>query len=185
MNAPIARRRRPSRGVATTLRKSNGVSQLVGAVVGARKRRHPRCETCPPNRINAIRDDRVREIVDEELKQGLLWPEPRIGLNPSFAEGAWIDDIVGQQLLHPECSQIFRIKPDASGTGSPLRLHKHQLDAVVAARVGRNYVLTTGTGSGKSLAYIVPIVDHVLRGARRMGIKAIIVYPMNALANIQ
>ena len=53
---------------------------------------------------------------------------------------------------------------------------------------GKSYVLTTGTGSGKSLAYIVPIVDAVLRetrrdGGRRPGVKAIVVYPMNALAN--
>src|SRR6185437_12487650 len=48
-----------------------------------------------------------------------------------------------------------------------------------------NYVLTTGTGSGKSLAYIVPIVDHVLRRGSGKGIQAIIVYPMNALANSQ
>jgi hypothetical protein len=48
------------------------------------------------------------------------------------------------------------------------------------------YVLTTGTGSGKSLAYIVPIVDAVLRsGARDKRVKAIVVYPMNALANSQ
>ena len=55
---------------------------------------------------------------------------------------------------------------------------------------GASYVLTTGTGSGKSLAYIVPIVDAVLRengdrGSRRPGVKAIVVYPMNALANSQ
>jgi ATP-dependent helicase YprA (DUF1998 family) len=37
----------------------------------------------------------------------------------------------------------------------------------------------------KSLAYIVPIVDAVLRGPRRRGIRAIVVYPMNALANSQ
>ena len=47
-------------------------------------------------------------------------------------------------------------------------LHQHQADAIRAASTGANYVLTTGTGSGKSLAYIVPIVDHVLRnGAGR------------------
>ena len=51
-------------------------------------------------------------------------------------------------------------------------------------------MLTTGTGSGKSLAYIVPIVDRVLRD-RQAGdrpaqrVRAIIVYPMNALANSQ
>lgn len=46
-------------------------------------------------------------------------------------------------------------------------------------------MLTTGTGSGKSLAYIVPIVDHVLRNGSGKGIQAIVVYPMNALANSQ
>ncbi len=49
----------------------------------------------------------------------------------------------------------------------------------------RNYVLTTGTGSGKSLSYIVPIVDHVLRTGSGGGVKAVVVYPMNALANSQ
>src|SRR2546429_2109363 len=57
--------------------------------------------------------------------------------------------------------EIFRL--EGSGQGKPLRLHKHQTDAVKVARTGHNYVLTTGTGSGKSLAYIIPIVDHVLR----------------------
>jgi len=50
-------------------------------------------------------------------------------------------------------------------------------------------VLTTGTGSGKSLAYIIPVVDRVpaakTAGTYRPGIKAIVVYPMNALANSQ
>ena len=46
-------------------------------------------------------------------------------------------------------------------------------------------MLTSGTGSGKSLTYIVPIVDHVLRNGSGRGIQAIGVYPMNALANSQ
>jgi ATP-dependent helicase YprA (DUF1998 family) len=46
-------------------------------------------------------------------------------------------------------------------------------------------VLTTGTGSGKSLSYIVPIVDRILRQGGGDGIKAIVIYPMNALANSQ
>ncbi|PYX94315.1 MAG: hypothetical protein DMG67_01845, partial [Acidobacteria bacterium] len=53
------------------------------------------------------------------------------------------------------------------------------------SRSGASYVLTTGTGSGKSLAYIVPIVDYVLRHGSGKGIQAIVVYPMNALANSQ
>ena len=72
----------------------------------------------------------------------------------SFADG----------LLHPECDRIFRRKGDLHDAGSrPIVLHRHQREAVEVARTGNTYVLTTGTGSGKSLAYIVPIVDAVLR----------------------
>jgi superfamily II DNA/RNA helicase/very-short-patch-repair endonuclease len=66
-----------------------------------------------------------------------------------------------------------------------MRLHRHQVDAIHEARSRKNYVLTTGTGSGKSLSYIIPIVDHVLRNGRGKGIQAIVVYPMNALCNSQ
>lgn len=134
-----------------------------------------------------IRDGRVREHVRRELDEGLLWPEPRIQLNPSFEPGGWIDELADRRELHDECRQIFRAgKEGPEDAGSPLRLHRHQADAIEAARTGASYVLTTGTGSGKSLAYIVPIVDAVLRdGAGTAGVKAIVVYPMNALANSQ
>jgi ATP-dependent helicase YprA (DUF1998 family) len=55
-------------------------------------------------------------------------------------------------------NRIFRRKDRVDVPGQPLHLHQHQLDTVRAARAGRNYVLTTGTGSGKSLAYIIPMV---------------------------
>jgi len=132
-----------------------------------------------------IQDPRIRALVDCEMEEGLLWPDPLIQLNPSFEPGEWIDELVDAGTLHPECRRIFRIKPDPRGDGKPLRLHRHQADAVKVARGGRSYVLTTGTGSGKSLAYIIPIVDHVLRSASGRGIQAIVIYPMNALANSQ
>ena len=104
---------------------------------------------------------------------------PQAGRSPSLSQ---------QGLLQPECERIFRLKDD-NPDGPVLRLHQHQREAIEAARTGSSYVLTTGTGSGKSLAYIIPIVDRVLAakaaGTYRPGIKAIVVYPMNALANSQ
>jgi hypothetical protein len=134
----------------------------------------------------AIRDERIKERVEASLAEGVLWPEPRIGMNPAFEPGGWIDDLVSDRVLHHDCDRIFRVgKTRADPAGKPMRLHQHQVDAIHEAKAGHNYVLTTGTGSGKSLAYIVPIVNHVLEAGSGGGIKAIVVYPMNALANSQ
>jgi very-short-patch-repair endonuclease len=132
-----------------------------------------------------INDERVRELVEEELSQGLLWPEPLVQLNPTFEPGGYVDELVDQGLLDSRCRDIFKIKTPSDVAGRRLRFHKHQTEAIQAAKTGSSYVLTTGTGSGKSLAYIVPIVDHVLRRGSGKGIQAIVVYPMNALANSQ
>ena len=132
-----------------------------------------------------IRDEKIRTHVDQRLEEGMLWPEPLVQLNPSFEPGAWIDDLVDSSVLHSECARVFRIKQDAQDSGRKMRMHKHQEEAARTGRRGESYVLTTGTGSGKSLSYIVPIVDHVLRRGSGRGIQAIVIYPMNALANSQ
>ncbi|HOA61881.1 MAG: DEAD/DEAH box helicase [Verrucomicrobia bacterium] len=133
----------------------------------------------------AIRDERISKHVAQRLDEGMLWPEPLIQLNPSFEPGAWIDALVQEGVLHAECANVFRKNKTPTSLGDKMRLHRHQEEAARIAKLGVNYVLTTGTGSGKSLAYIVPIVDHVLRRGSGKGIQAIIVYPMNALANSQ
>ncbi len=133
-----------------------------------------------------IRDQRIRTCVDDALDSGKLWPHPGVGLNPAFASGGTIKDLVEEGVLHPGARPIFRLgKSEMDTVGSRLSLWRHQAEAIRVASDDRNYVLTTGTGSGKSLAYIIPIVDHVLRTGSGTGVKAIVVYPMNALANSQ
>ena len=131
-----------------------------------------------------IHDKTIREHVQERMDKGYQWPDPWLSLNPSFAPGGTISELVAENLLQPKATDIFRLE-----NGQELRLHRHQKEAVEAARTGKSYVLTTGTGSGKSLAYIIPIVNKVLEAkanrAYQPGIKAIVVYPMNALANSQ
>lgn len=135
-----------------------------------------------------IRDERINAEVHRDLESGTQWPDPWLSLNPAFASGGTVRDLVEAGLLHPECERIFRIGKSAADPGRPLTFHRHQLDAIEAAASGGSYVLTTGTGSGKSLAYIVPIVDRVLREREQnpgRRVRAIVVYPMNALANSQ
>ncbi|SCK47805.1 Helicase conserved C-terminal domain-containing protein [Streptomyces sp. WMMB 714] len=141
-----------------------------------------------------IRDDRIEAFVEEDLNAKSQWPDPWLSLNPFFASGGTVKELAGEGILHDECTRIFQAGKTAGGTvpdGRPLTLHQHQFEAIGAAAEGASYVLTTGTGSGKSLAYIVPIVDRVLRERQTEGprpnnrVRAIIVYPMNALANSQ
>lgn len=134
-----------------------------------------------------IRDLRLNEFVHRSLDEGVFWPEPYISLNPNFATGGFIESLVNAGVLDRRCAAAFRRDKDEVPGGLPLRLHRHQVDAIQAAVSRDNYVLSTGTGSGKSLSYILPIVDRILaEGSGGDGrIKAIVIYPMNALANSQ
>ena len=128
-----------------------------------------------------IRDENIRRLVKEKLVEGVLWPEPLVQLNPSYEDAADVGDLVDEGVLHPLCAQVFM-----DGEGKPFRLYCHQEEALRVAARHEPYVLTTGTGSGKSLTYFIPIVDHVLKhNPERHSVRAIIVYPMNALINSQ
>ncbi|WP_313949962.1 DEAD/DEAH box helicase [Frankia casuarinae] len=128
----------------------------------------------------------MKDYLERERAAKVRWPDPWISLNPAFASGGTVDELVGTGLLHPDCGRFFRVKRDSGDPGGrSLTLYRHQREAIEAARDGSSYVLTTGTGSGKSLSYIVPVVDSVLRDPRPNRISAIVVYPMNALANSQ
>ncbi|WP_233166900.1 DEAD/DEAH box helicase, partial [Micromonospora sp. Rc5] len=71
--------------------------------------------------------------------------------------------------------------------------YRHQAEAfrrLASSRDGEERrpeptLVVTGTGSGKTESFLYPILDHCLRTTGRRGIKALILYPMNALANDQ
>ncbi|MCB1616205.1 MAG: DEAD/DEAH box helicase, partial [Pseudomonadales bacterium] len=130
----------------------------------------------------------IREFVDSKYDDGQYWPAPLIQLNPHFVQGGNVESLVSNGTLHRECANIFRFGRSPSSVGVTAQLHKHQQEAIGIAQSGQSYVLTTGTGSGKSLSYILPIVDAVLKqkqSDKKPSIKAIIIYPMNALVNSQ
>ncbi|MEY3255042.1 MAG: hypothetical protein RLZZ29_173, partial [Cyanobacteriota bacterium] len=126
-----------------------------------------------------IRDNKVREFVNQELEKGQLWTNPLVQLNPKYCPGATVTELVNSGILHPECTQYF------SKNGKPFHFHYHQKQAFETAQKQEPYVLTTGTGSGKSMTYVVPIFNDLLRHPEIQGVRAILVYPMNALINSQ
>lgn len=127
-----------------------------------------------------IRDKRIQKFVHEELERGVLWPEALVQLSPSYEMGKSVSDLTDSGILHPLCKKIFQ------RNGSPFNLYYHQEKAIYTAQKKLSYILTTGTGSGKSLTFLIPIMDYVLKNdPEPEKVRALIVYPMNALINSQ
>lgn len=93
-------------------------------------------------------------------------------------------DALAGGLLHP------RLVDALDGAAEPERMSRdtepwsHQLAAWEAARDGLSCLVTAGTGAGKTECFMVPMLDHLLRepmAGLLSGVRAIIVYPLNAL----
>ncbi len=82
-----------------------------------------------------VRDRRIKAHVESELEDGVQWPDPWLSLNPSFAGGGTITELIEADLLDPECESVFRVKTDQDDPGTKtLTLHRHQREAIEAAR---------------------------------------------------
>ena len=121
----------------------------------------------------------------------------RTGFGPSNAALAGVvDDFLGtpENLVKgPYLSVALPFQRAAEG-GEPFpeiplgfTPFRHQRTAMERLRseVGRSTVVATGTGSGKTECFLWPVLDHCRREAGKPGIKAILIYPMNALATDQ
>lgn len=130
----------------------------------------------------------IQAFLEREYDDGRYWPSPLIQVNPSYVPAQTVDQLADSGVLCEETARIFRFGKEDGGLGVPARLYKHQQDAIERCQRAESYVLTTGTGSGKSLSYFIPIIDAIVLQKQQgagAGIKAIIIYPMNALANSQ
>lgn len=120
--------------------------------------------------------DLKREI-DNIYASNRYWPDPLVQINPRYKPGAHTSELAARDRLLVETANTFNIQ-----------LYRHQEEAIALAAQGQSFVVTTGTGSGKSLCFFIPIADAVLRAKARdpkRRTRAIVIYPMNALANSQ
>jgi hypothetical protein len=122
-----------------------------------------------------IADPAILSKVENELDKGKLWPEPLLQFNPSFEMFGSLDELAKVGTLHPDIKDIF----------SGYSLYRHQVEAIQLGTAGRDFIVTSGTGSGKSLTYIGTIFHQLLNNPGSKGVVAVVVYPMNALINSQ
>ena len=131
----------------------------------------------------------IASKVQAAYDEGRFWPDPLIQINPNYRKGAFIDELARQGNVEPETAQIFQTgKQEEPPCPKPIQLYCHQTAALTMVAGDKSFVVTTGTGSGKSLTFFIPIVNRIIREKKTDSsprIRAIIVYPMNALANSQ
>jgi DEAD/DEAH box helicase domain-containing protein len=103
----------------------------------------------------------------------------------------WDDLLEGEELAHVETVPAAdpRVAPLPDELDPRLRdvlpfdgLYEHQRDAWDAAARGEHLILATGTASGKSLAFNLPVLDAIARQPKE---RALYLYPTKALAQDQ
>ena len=124
-----------------------------------------------------IDNDHIRQNVVEALKEGKLWKPALIQFNPAFKGGLSVEELVSQGVLHPKMNHVFK----------GYALYEHQVQAMRLGSRNEGFVVTSGTGSGKSLTFIGSVFNYFFKNEASLqpGVKAVIIYPMNALINSQ
>ena len=133
-------------------------------------------------------DADLQEQLENILKvPGYLTKGPFLETAPPYKKDKTISELVDEGKLN---KSMMNLGGSDSRNFDPYRpLYVHQVKAIEKADAGRNYAVVTGTGSGKTECFLLPIFNDILgefekKGASA-GVRAMILYPMNALANDQ
>ena len=127
------------------------------------------------------KDPGLREALEQALDQPLfLAQEPFFQAHRPFRSGKRWREL----LIDPKLARVMEERSRSE------RAYLHQSEAIDAllAPTAQPVVVTTGTGSGKTEAFLLPVIQNAIEDAvrfKRNGLTAILVYPMNALANDQ
>jgi ATP-dependent helicase YprA (DUF1998 family) len=134
-----------------------------------------------------LRRQELAKELQEQLATGFqLSQGPLLQASAPYAAGASVRELVEEGVLH---ETFLRMPPEAFPIDRPLYLHQEQ---AIRKAVGerRNLMVATGTGSGKTECFLLPIIDRLFREQEngtlhQPGVRALLLYPMNALANDQ
>lgn len=144
--------------------------------------------------INPFLDESLRTKFWEQLDESeRLVKGPLLEASSPFKNGDSIEQLIIDGILHTGFRRLCDSTPNDPKPPLPLTrpLYLHQERAITnVTKRGRNLVVATGTGSGKTESFLIPILNHLLQEEengtlRKPGVRALLLYPMNALANDQ
>lgn len=126
--------------------------------------------------------DRLQSLFEKQLDDEDLFKGPYVDLNLPFKRGKNLNELISEGVV----CQTFKRLGDIDFERP---LYSHQEEAIRHICSGHNAVITTGTGSGKTESFLLPILNELTNdieiGNQEIGIRAIFLYPMNALLNDQ
>jgi len=131
-----------------------------------------------------IEDIDFRMQFNAQVEEKKFTKGPIIECTDSFLAGESISELIHSGILNAGFSRILTKTTDLDRN-----LYRHQIDAIVKTNQDKNIVVTTGTGSGKTECFLYPILNSLLNEIDKKtlhpGVRALLLYPMNALANDQ
>lgn len=123
----------------------------------------------------------MRELLSlDATRNSPLLKGPFVSVSRPFRRGAAVDQLIAEGVFHPHMRQ--RIPAEIT------HVYGHQDEAIRAIHAGQTTLVSTGTGSGKLECFLYPITSKglTIRDENAPpGISAVIVYPVNALAEDQ
>ncbi|MDI9633576.1 MAG: DEAD/DEAH box helicase [Methanolinea sp.] len=130
-----------------------------------------------------IREKKIREQFEDALSKARFVKGPLLEVTPPFTKGASLTSLIAEGVLSREFEVLGLEK-------LPRTLYAHQERAIRRLVTGkRNAIVATGTGSGKTETFLIPILNALMRerenGTLGPGVRALLLYPMNALVNDQ
>jgi hypothetical protein len=108
--------------------------------------------------------------------------DPLLSIIPSYRLAESVADLLARSeppLLHRDLSAL-----SLGGFDARRPLYDHQVRSIELVQRGHSIVVATGTGSGKTECFLLPLLDDALKHPGP-GVRAIAIYPLNALANDQ
>ena len=124
----------------------------------------------------------LQKLFVEQLEKEKLFKGPYVDLSFPFQRGKNIESLIEEGVV---CKSFKRLD-DISFTRP---LYSHQEESIRTIGKGHSAIITTGTGSGKTESFLYPILNDLLfdveKGNKEVGVRAIFLYPMNALVNDQ
>jgi len=135
---------------------------------------------------NGDEEELAYKIRESFERPGALFRGPFLELILPYKMGLSINQLIEKGVLSPKLTQLQSFKlEDPEPIPLDAKLYRHQEIAIrKLSSEKKSIVISSGTGSGKTEGFLIPIINDLLEDDTP-GVRAILIYPLNALVNDQ